>query len=97
MRPLPIGASEDHAVEVARAMSAVLVVDDSLTVRMDLVEALEAAGLRSVGCATLAERAQRSAPKRSRSRSSMFGSRTVTASSSSRSCARRRATPSYRS
>ena len=36
-------------------MSAILVVDDSLTVRMDLVEALDAAGLRSVGCATLAE------------------------------------------
>jgi two-component system NtrC family sensor kinase len=36
-------------------MSAVLVVDDSLTVRMDLIEALDAAGLRSVGCATLAE------------------------------------------
>jgi DNA-binding response OmpR family regulator len=36
-------------------MSAILVVDDSLTVRMDLVEALDAAGLRSVGCATLAQ------------------------------------------
>lgn len=36
-------------------MSAILVVDDSLTVRMDLVDALDAAGLRSVGCATLAE------------------------------------------
>jgi two-component system, NtrC family, sensor kinase len=34
-------------------MSAILVVDDSLTVRMDLVEALDAAGLRSVACATL--------------------------------------------
>jgi len=36
-------------------MTAILVVDDSLTVRMDLIEALDAAGLRSVGCATLAE------------------------------------------
>jgi len=36
-------------------MSAILVVDDSLTVRMDLIEALDAAGLRSVGCATLAD------------------------------------------
>jgi DNA-binding response OmpR family regulator len=36
-------------------MSAILVVDDSLTVRMDLIEALDAAGLRSVGCASLAE------------------------------------------
>ena len=33
-------------------MSAILVVDDSLTVRMDLIEALDAAGLRAVGCAT---------------------------------------------
>ena len=36
-------------------MSAILVVDDSLTVRMDLIEALDAAGFRSVGCETLAE------------------------------------------
>jgi two-component system, NtrC family, sensor kinase len=36
-------------------MTAVLIVDDSLTVRMDLVEALDAAGLRSVACASLAE------------------------------------------
>jgi DNA-binding response OmpR family regulator len=36
-------------------MTAILVVDDSLTVRMDLVDALDAAGLRSIGCATLAE------------------------------------------
>ncbi len=36
-------------------MTAILVVDDSLTVRMDLVEALDAAGLRSVACASLAE------------------------------------------
>jgi two-component system NtrC family sensor kinase len=36
-------------------MSAILVVDDSLTVRMDLVEALDAAGFRSVACATLAD------------------------------------------
>jgi len=36
-------------------MSAILVVDDSLTVRMDLVEALDAAGFRSVGCATVGE------------------------------------------
>lgn len=36
-------------------MSAILVVDDSLTVRMDLVDALDAAGFRSVACANLAE------------------------------------------
>jgi len=36
-------------------MTAILVVDDSLTVRMDLVDALDDAGLRSVPCATLAE------------------------------------------
>jgi DNA-binding response OmpR family regulator len=36
-------------------MTAILIVDDSLTVRMDLVDALDAAGLRSVPCATLAE------------------------------------------
>jgi DNA-binding response OmpR family regulator len=34
---------------------AVLVVDDSLTVRMDLTEALVAAGLSAIPCATLAE------------------------------------------
>ncbi len=39
----------------ANAASAVLVVDDSLTVRMDLVEALEAAGLAAVPCASLAD------------------------------------------
>ncbi|HET6146214.1 MAG TPA: response regulator [Polyangia bacterium] len=33
----------------------VLVVDDSLTVRMDLAEALESAGLRAVACASLRE------------------------------------------
>ncbi|MBX3225771.1 MAG: response regulator [Labilithrix sp.] len=33
----------------------VLVVDDSLTVRMDLLEALEAAGLDAVGCGTIAD------------------------------------------
>jgi two-component system, NtrC family, sensor kinase len=33
----------------------VLVVDDSLTVRMDLAEALEAAGFRPIACATAAE------------------------------------------
>ena len=33
----------------------VLVVDDSLTVRMDLVEAFERAGLRAIPCATAAE------------------------------------------
>ena len=43
-------------------MSAILVVDDSLTVRMDLVEALDTAGFRSVACANLAE------ARRSRSR-----------------------------
>jgi two-component system, NtrC family, sensor kinase len=35
--------------------AAVLIVDDSLTVRMDIVEALEAEGIRSVPCATAAE------------------------------------------
>src|SRR3990172_3298460 len=34
--------------------SSVLVVDDSLTVRMDLCEALEGAGLRAEGCDTAA-------------------------------------------
>ena len=33
----------------------ILLVDDSLTVRMDLAEALEAAGFRTIGCATGAE------------------------------------------
>ncbi len=33
----------------------VVIVDDSLTVRMDLVEAFEAAGFRTVPCATIAE------------------------------------------
>jgi DNA-binding response OmpR family regulator len=33
----------------------VLVVDDSLTVRMNLTEILDAAGLPAVACATLAE------------------------------------------
>jgi len=33
----------------------ILVVDDSLTVRMDLVEAFDAAGVRTVPCATLGE------------------------------------------
>ncbi len=36
-------------------MRAILIVDDSLTVRMDLGEALEAAGFRPVPCATIAE------------------------------------------
>ena len=34
-------------------MTAILILDDSLTVRMDLVEAVEAAGLRAVPCATI--------------------------------------------
>jgi two-component system NtrC family sensor kinase len=36
-------------------MSAILVVDDSLTVRMDLIEALDTVGFRSVAAANLAE------------------------------------------
>ncbi len=36
-------------------MPAVLVVDDSLTIRMDLIDMLGAAGMRVVGCSTLAE------------------------------------------
>ncbi len=36
-------------------MTAILIVDDSLTVRMDLADALEAAGLVPVPCASLAE------------------------------------------
>lgn len=36
-------------------MPAVLIVDDSLTVRMDLGDALEAAGFRAIPCATIAE------------------------------------------
>ncbi|MBW8828362.1 MAG: response regulator [Burkholderiales bacterium] len=35
-------------------MTTVLIVDDSLTVRMDLQEAFEAAGFHAVGCATVA-------------------------------------------
>ena len=37
---------------------AVLIVDDSLTVRMDLVEAFEAVGFRTIPCATVAEARQ---------------------------------------
>jgi len=37
----------------------ILIVDDSLTVRMDLVDALDAAGLAAVPCATLAEARER--------------------------------------
>lgn len=36
-------------------MPAILIVDDSLTVRMDLGDALEAAGFRAIPCATIAE------------------------------------------
>ncbi len=36
-------------------MAAILIVDDSLTVRMDLGDALEAAGFRAIPCATIAE------------------------------------------
>jgi two-component system NtrC family sensor kinase len=36
-------------------MAAILIVDDSLTVRMDLADALEAAGFRAIPCATIAE------------------------------------------
>jgi two-component system NtrC family sensor kinase len=36
-------------------MPAVLIVDDSLTVRMDLGDALEVAGFRAIPCATIAE------------------------------------------
>ncbi|HEV7554851.1 MAG TPA: response regulator, partial [Kofleriaceae bacterium] len=36
-------------------MSEILIVDDSLTVRMDLADAVEAAGFVAVPCATLAE------------------------------------------
>ena len=36
-------------------MAAILIVDDSLTVRMDLSDALEAAGFRAIPCATIAE------------------------------------------
>ncbi len=36
-------------------MSAVLVLDDSMTVRMDLTEALEQAGMRVIGASTIAE------------------------------------------
>ena len=43
------------ASESAPAGASVLVVDDSLTVRMDLAEALESAGLRPLACASLQE------------------------------------------
>src|SRR5665213_786500 len=43
------GPGEGHAMN-----SSVLIVDDSLTVRMDLADAFEAAGLHSVQCATTA-------------------------------------------
>ena len=36
-------------------MAAILIVDDSLTVRMDLSDALEAAGFRAIPCSTIAE------------------------------------------
>ena len=36
-------------------MSAILIVDDSLTVRMDLSEALEAAGFHAIACGSIAE------------------------------------------
>src|SRR5436190_8400094 len=36
-------------------MATILIVDDSLTVRMDLAEALETAGFQTVPCRTLAE------------------------------------------
>src|ERR1700733_15236787 len=36
-------------------MSTILVVDDSLTVRQDLAEALDGAGFHTVPCATIAE------------------------------------------
>ncbi len=36
-------------------MAAILIVDDSLTVRMDLGDALEAAGFRAIPCATIGE------------------------------------------
>ncbi len=39
----------------AAPLGAVLIVDDSLTVRMDLAEAFESAGLRPVACADIAE------------------------------------------
>ncbi|MGD9765432.1 MAG: response regulator [Candidatus Binatia bacterium] len=40
-------------------MNTVLIVDDSLTVRMDLVEAFEAAGLQALPCASTAEARER--------------------------------------
>ena len=46
--------------------STVLIVDDSLTVRMDLAEAFEAAGFRSVPCATVA-RGRAQLPRTTRS------------------------------
>jgi hypothetical protein len=64
-------------------MSAILIVDDSLTVRMDLIEALDAA--------------RRCAATRSRSRSWTSGFRTATASSSSPSSAPTCDTPTCRS
>ena len=45
-----------HAGETAAApLGAVLIVDDSLTVRMDLAEAFQSSGLRPIPCADLAE------------------------------------------
>lgn len=40
---------------VTGAPAAILIVDDSLTVRMDLADALQAAGLRCVTCSSMAE------------------------------------------
>src|ERR1044071_3531785 len=46
-------ASTGHAK--TPEMATILIVDDSLTVRMDLAEALDGAGFRTILCATIAE------------------------------------------
>src|SRR5262245_28654084 len=44
-----------HEIEADTEMRTILIVDDSLTVRMELAEALERAGFHTIQCATIAD------------------------------------------
>jgi DNA-binding response OmpR family regulator len=44
-----------HQIEAASEMRTILIVDDSLTVRMELAEALDRAGFHAIQCATIAD------------------------------------------